>query len=214
MADSVADMRRVASQALVSHPVSLGALFSAWAVTYHYVYSPTRNIELALLVASGLLVIYLMSIRYIAAGYIRRSRLIDRHWLRTDHRDDIILGARVGDEVAATLVLHLEPKAQPPNKRKSRDACLKGGRGLIRAWTTKPKHRGRGLGKDLLKEAIQLTKEKCGRDAEVEFAPQHANANMILPSIFNGAFKKGEARATKTLDEMMVQREANKRRKR
>ena len=70
----------------------------------------------------------------------------------------------------------------------------------MRAWTTKLKHRGQGIGRDLLTEAVRVTKERCGKDAEVGFAKEHANSTMVLPSIFNGTFRRDEMRAAKALD--------------
>jgi len=102
------------------------------------------------------------------------------------------------------------------NKKKGAKAAaasLRGGRGVIRAWTTKLRYRGRGIGGDMLHEAVRITREKCGKDAEVGFAKEHANSEMILPSMFNGRFRKGEMRAARALEKVLALREGGKRKK-
>ncbi|ROT40645.1 hypothetical protein SODALDRAFT_101493 [Sodiomyces alkalinus F11] len=136
--------------------------------------------------------------------------------------DDLILAAHAGTELVAALVLRLEPKLPhipvgsagfPPigspssgsGKRRSKGSSghagpLRGGKGLVRAWTTSLRWRGRGVGVDLLREAVRVTRERCGRDAEIGFARQHANSMVVLPEVFNRSFRQMERRAAKALD--------------
>lgn len=125
--------------------------------------------------------------------------------------------------MVATLVLQLEPKQPnipvgaagfPPigtpsssggGKRRSKGSSgnagpLRGGKGVVRAWTTALRWRGRGIGMDLLREAVRVTRERCGRDAEIGFARQHANSMVVLPEMFNRSLRQQERRATKALD--------------
>ena len=59
-----------------------------------------------------------------------------------------------------------------------------------------------------------MIKERCGKDAEIGFAQEHANSVMLLPSIFNSVFRRDEIRAAKALDYALEEWESSKRRKR
>ena len=52
----------------------------------------------------------------------------------------------------------------------------------------------------MLAEAVRITREKCGKDAEVGFAREHANSGMVLWEFFNGVFRKGERRTARALE--------------
>ena len=153
---------------------------------------------------------YLLSIRYIANGYLDLAQGLRRDWLENDFgQEDVIIGARRDGELVGAVVLRLElPSVMASTKKKhNRSASLRGGKGIIRAWTTGLKHRGHGIGRDLLFEAVRITKERCGKDAQVGFAKEHANSVMVLPDMFNGRFKRDELRAAKTLDAVISERE-------
>lgn len=183
---------------------------------------------------SGVVMTYLMTIRYFTSGYIKLAEAMSWDFLVNPSREtsdgeqeeDLVLGTYYGDELIGALVLRLEPPASSrslspstsgSNKaRKShsrhnsfsaKTKSLKGGRGVIRAWTTKLRYRGRGVGKDLLIEAIRLTREKCGKDAEIGFAAEHANANsgQVLPEWFCKGFRKGERRAAGCLEGVLAE---------
>lgn len=137
-----------------------------------------------------------------------------------DHRSDLVLAARSEGEIVSVVVLRLEPK-QPytgiagltpgapagPRKRSKGSSGnagpLRGGKGVIRAWTTTRAWRRRSVGTDLLREAVRVTRERCGKDAEVGFAREHANSTMVLPEMFNSAFRRRERSAALTLDRVV-----------
>lgn len=98
-------------------------------------------------------------------------------WLK----DDIIIGARFGEDIIGAVVMRLEKKA------------------VIRGWTTKTRYRGRGLGSDMLGESVKIAKQKLGRDCVVGFAEDHANSQLPLYTMFNGPFLEREAKANRAL---------------
>ncbi|KLU81464.1 acetyltransferase [Magnaporthiopsis poae ATCC 64411] len=61
--------------------------------------------------------------------------------------------------------------------------------------------------------AVRVTRERCGRDAEVGFAKEHANSVMVLPEMFNGPFRKGERKAAMALEAILVEFESTRRKK-
>ncbi|KAB5572434.1 hypothetical protein GE09DRAFT_668661 [Coniochaeta sp. 2T2.1] len=221
VADSIAQQRQLASRALVFHPLCLTVLAGLLAGAYQiaWVRGDRRDLGTLVTLCSGAVMSYLMAIRYAATGYIRLAEGVGYDFLQTDDgvgEEDLVLGSKYGGEVVGALVLRLEPAAHSNSnnsKKKSRAAALKGGKGVIRAWTTRMRYRGKGLGGDLLREAVRITKERCGRDAEVGFAREHANSGMVLPGMFNGVFRRGEVRAARALEAVLAEVEGGRRKR-
>ncbi|KID92168.1 acetyltransferase, GNAT family [Metarhizium guizhouense ARSEF 977] len=221
VADSVSEMRHRASKAVVLHPLCLAAVAAAHMAIYQFVYIPNRDVSRALMLVSGITMIYMATIRFLTSGYdTLAERMGCEDWLRADFgsEDDIILGARMGEDLVGAVVLRLEPKrapaTNPKRKSRSRSASLRGGKGVIRAWTTKPEYRGQGVGKKLLREAVRLARDRCGKDAQVGFALEHANSTMLLPAMFNKAFRKDEVCAAKALEGAVAEWDLAKKKKR
>ncbi|KAK7418529.1 hypothetical protein QQX98_003873 [Neonectria punicea] len=216
VADSIAQMRQRASVALVFHPLCLAGLSAALATVYQLGFVSRLDLGVSITVSCGVVMSYLMGIRYLSSGYVSLAERLRWAWLRADDgEEDTLLAARYNDEIIGSLVLRLEPSpaALSSPKRRYRSVALRGGKGVIRAWTTSLRYRGKGVGKDLLYEAVRITKERCGRDAEVGFAKEHANSVMLLPSIFNAPFRKDEIFATKALEEVLSDYEITKKRR-
>jgi hypothetical protein len=153
------------------------------------------------MLASGVIMAYLLGIRYFASGYLKAAESLRWNWLLDEHgEEDIIIGTRFGTELIGALVLHIEPNISFGGKKKKGSISMKGGKGMIRAWTTKLRYRGRGVGEDMLREAVRISQQRCGRDVEVGFAMEHANSKRVLPELFNGVFRKGEMRAARALE--------------
>ncbi|KAI5463382.1 hypothetical protein BGZ63DRAFT_191114 [Mariannaea sp. PMI_226] len=219
VADSIAQMSQRASLSLVFHPICLAGLSAALAAVYRFGWISSMDEGLTMTVSCGVVMGYLMGIRYLTSGYISLAERLRWAWLRAeDGEEDTLLAARYNDEIIGSLVLRLEanPSTQALmtfGKRKSRSNSLRGGRGIIRAWTTNLQYRGMGVGKDLLHEAVRVTREQCGGDAEIEFAKEHANSAMLLPEIFNAQFRRDEHRATDALKDVLVNFDGTKKRR-
>ncbi|KAJ4247823.1 hypothetical protein NW762_013032 [Fusarium torreyae] len=183
--DSVAQQRQTASRAIIFHPISL-SIFAALLAIAHYGAGVGNDISAMLITYPGIILTYLVAIRYFTSAYIRIAEDTDwLDWLKnTDGVEDTIVGARFGKDVIATVILRLE-------KRESR--------ALIRAWTTRSRYRGRGLGGDMLRESIKIAKKSLGRDCTIQFAADHANSGMPLYPIFSGPFLARQASAKKAL---------------
>ncbi|KAK3488129.1 uncharacterized protein B0T23DRAFT_398775 [Neurospora hispaniola] len=238
IADSIAQQRQQASYHLITHPACLSALSAALALVYQFGIaraSPQhQDWGTTAMLLSGVVMTYLMTIRYFTSGYIKLAESLSWDWLlnpsaadgnspATEEEEDIVLGTYYGTELIGALVLRLEPptssRSSSPTANRQRKShsrhnsfsaktkSLKGGRGVIRAWTTKLRYRGRGVGRDMLVEAVRLTREKCGKEAEVGFAAEHANANCgeVLPEWFCGGFRKGERRAARCLEGVVAE---------
>ncbi len=214
VADSIAQQRQSASLHMVFHPYLLTALAVCLAVAYQISWRIKRDLGMALMLHSGVAMTYLLTIRYFTGKYIQVAEGMRWSWMVSDDGDeDTVIGVRFGSDLIGALVLRLEPNPGHVGKKRTRQSLLRGGHGVIRAWTVRLKYRHKGVGTDLLHEAVKLTREKCGKDAEVGFAKEHANSVMVLPEIFNGQFRKNEQRAAKALEIAVSEWEGNKRRR-
>lgn len=203
VADSIAQQRQQASSHLIYHPLNLSALAAALAIGYKV--TGRRDPGTLTVLFCGIIMTYFLAIRYLTGPYIHFAEQLKWSFIVNPdtEEEDIILGTKFGGEVVGALVLRLEGGATSPShghKKKGRAQGLKGGKGVIRAWTTRLRYRGKGVGGDLLREAVRITKDKCGRDAEVGFAREHANGRMVLPEMYNGVFRKREMRAARALE--------------
>ncbi|KAI1386504.1 uncharacterized protein F4822DRAFT_318741 [Hypoxylon trugodes] len=212
--DSIAQQRQSSSYSLVFHPYLLAVLAVALGITYQYSWRVKRDLGMAFMLHSGVVMIYLLTIRYFTGQYIQVAESMKWSWMVSeDGEEDTVVGVRFGKDLIGALVLRLEQNPSLAGKRRSRGSALKGGKGIIRAWTVKMRYRGKGVGADLLHEAVKVTRERCGKDAEVGFAKEHANSTMVLPEVFNGALRKDEQRAAKALEKVLSEWEGSKRRR-
>lgn len=139
----------------------------------------------------------LVGVRAITSGYLTLAEGINWAYLDNGEDDDLLIGCIFGDEIIGTAVLRLERNGN--KKRKM------GGKGLVRAWTTKLKYRGKGVGTGLLEEVVRVTRERVGNSAEIGFAVEHANSRMVVPEMFNKGFRRDEYRAARALDGVIAE---------
>ncbi|KAK7927084.1 hypothetical protein PG985_004082 [Apiospora marii] len=209
VADSIAQQRQLASRYAVFHPYLLAGLAAALGLAFQFSWRARRDLGMALMLHSAVLMTYLLAIRYFTGRYIAVAEALRWDWLLSPDtgEQDTVLGVRYGKTLIGALVLRLEPPpavaAAGSAKRRTRASALRGGKGVIRAWTVMLRYRGKGVGSDLLHEAVKVTREKCGKEAAVGFAQEHANSTMVLPEVFNGQFRKNEQRAAKALDKVL-----------
>ena len=155
----------------------------------------------------------LIAVRGITSGYINMAEQFNWNFAKNEEgEEDVIIGSRYGEELIGALILRLERNGSPGGKKKTKGKT--GGKGLVRAWTTRIKYRGTGVGTELLEEAVRVTREKLGNSAEIGFAAEHANSKMILPEIFNGGFRKRETKAAKALDAVIESMDPGSKKKR
>lgn len=208
VADSIAQQRQQASSHLFYHPLCIAGLAATLAVAYQV--PKSKDLGTLTTLGCGIIMSYLLAIRYLTGPYIKFAEELNWSFLTdpSTEEEDIIIATKFGTEIVGALILRLEG-THPSPKKKSKQ---KGGKGVIRAWTTKLRYRGKGVGEDLLREAIRITKDRCGRDAEVGFAKEHANSQMVLPEMFNGAFRKREMRAARALEGVLGEWEGRRKR--
>lgn len=195
--DSVIQQRHQTALSLLSHPLVLTLLATLLLTIHQYAYIPhAPSFRLALLLVLALLLTFTLVIHRLSSGYLRAAAAF------RPAPGDILIGARRGSVLVGALILHLEPTVTSPGrgKKHQRTASMRGGKGVIRAWTVRRGYRGQGFGGGLLREAVRLTRERCGGGAEVGFAAGHANSTRVLPEVFNGGLRRGEVRAARALE--------------
>lgn len=223
IADSIAQQRQRAARAVIFHPLPLAALAAVLALVYQFTRrTGTPDWGLCMTLTAGALMAYLAAIRFATAGYLTLAEELGYDFLANGDSgsEDIVLGTRFGGEIIGALVLRLEPDrvlaASPPRggrNKHHRSHSLRGGKGVVRAWTVRLRYRGKGVGADLLHEAVRVTRERCGRDAAVGFAAGHANSAMVLPEMFCRTFRMGERRAAGALEKVVGEWEGARRKR-
>jgi hypothetical protein len=213
IADSIAQQRQLASRAILFHPLIIAAYIGILAIASQVLYKSSTDIGLLLTTGAGITMMVLVAVRGITRGYVDFAESLNWNWAKNeDGEEDIIIGSRYGENIIGTAVLRLERNGHGSGKKKTKNSKT-GGKGLVRAWTTKLRYRGTGIGTELLEEAVRITREKLGSSAEIGFAVEHANSKTVLPELFNGAFRKREVRAAKALEKVVESMEQTKKKR-
>jgi ribosomal protein S18 acetylase RimI-like enzyme len=209
VADSVAQQRQLASQAVLFHPGPIAILVLVLGLVYQYFYRGALS-DLAIVgtTSAGVVMTTLVSVRYLTRGYIDEAESVGTwKWLERDRDttdaigdEDEMLVSRFGEEAIGALVMRgvrentSTSGSSSPKKRRQNAPVI----GMIRGWAVKYRYRRKGVGTELLEEAIKICQEKGWQGPE--FAADHANSVRILPQQFNGGFNKRERNAKEMLE--------------
>ncbi|CAD6448699.1 e2c3886c-1247-4775-a0a1-9232f1c471dd [Sclerotinia trifoliorum] len=212
IADSIAQQRQIAAQAIIFHPLTLTLYTLIIGIVTKWQYTDTSDLGLLGTTLAGVTMACLVAVRAATAGYLHTAEEFNWDFARNDDgEEDVIIGSRYGDEIIGALILRIERAPHINGSPKRGKSGKKGGKGVVRAWTTKVRYRGTGVGTEMLEEAVRETRGKLGNSAEVGFAKEHANAKMILPEMFNGEFRKRERRAAGALEAVLESARGKKR---
>lgn len=173
IADSVAQQRAFASQILIFHPALIGLWILFTAVFVQYKYKTLGDLPLIVTTMSGVTMSCFVAVRYATGRYIFMAEEVNWKWLG----DDDLVVSKYGDQVIGALALAWDGKEDKKGRK------MKGGYGLVRAWTVRLKYRGKSIGQSLLEEAVEETVRRGGEG--IEFAEDHlckpeAKLPMIL----------------------------------
>ncbi|KIV87739.1 hypothetical protein PV11_03264 [Exophiala sideris] len=207
LADSVAQQRQVASNFVILHPLSLGTFVLLFGMIYQYMYKGERSDWMLIgTTSAGVLMSMLVTVRWLAGGYIDEAERIGTWKWLDQGRDadaspavgesDEILLTRFGDEVIGTVIVRGE-RDTGASKKPRRNAPTTG---IIRGWTVKRRYRGKGIGQGLLEEATKLCQTKGWGGPD--FADDHAHSTRIMPATFNTGFKKRDRKAREMLEKV------------
>jgi ribosomal protein S18 acetylase RimI-like enzyme len=225
IADSVAQQRQVAAKHLISHPIVVGlaAILIGIAANFLYAGSPGA-LPILLTTGAGCIMAILIAVKWATGEYIEHAERVGTWvWLVQESDDDNskregeeILITKYGDEIIGALVLRIErdttpvssPQTSSRNSRSSKRKQLatSSRTGVIRAWTVKRRYRQRGIGTELLEEAVTLCRTRQLHGPV--FSDQHANSKRVLPALFNDVFDRREQRARSLLDKVIAESES------
>ena len=188
--ESILQQRYESFRAVSLHPlvVAWWTVLNAatWKICAHLGHDPMTTVIVAMMLSIGLI----CGIYNACRTYSIFANNIGTGWIRPD---DIIIGARTRDDLISTAVLRLENFPARNKRRKTN------GKALIMAWTTKKESRKKGMGKQVLEEAVRIAKEKAGNGVEIGFAAEHANSQFPLPALFIRSFRRNERMAARVL---------------
>ncbi|TAQ86468.1 hypothetical protein B7494_g5207 [Chlorociboria aeruginascens] len=200
VADSIAQQRQVASRAVIFHPLSLAVFVGILGIITKLMYKSSSDLGVLITTFAGVTMALLVGVRGVTSGYLNLAEEFSWKFARNEDGDeDTIIGSRYGDEIIGALILRLERAGNGSGKKQAKKGKT-GGKGVVRAWSTKLRYRGTGVGTELLEEAVRVTRDTLGNSAEIGFAAEHANSKMVLPAIFNGVFRKREMKAARALE--------------
>jgi GNAT superfamily N-acetyltransferase len=199
---------------VIFHPITIAAYLAILAIASQFIYKSRSDLGLFFTTCAGITMTVLVAIRGWTADYIQTAEDFNWKFVQTEDGDeDTIIGSRYGEELIGALVLRLERNGNGNGKKKAKSG-KNGGKGVVRAWTTRLKYRGTGVGTELLEEAVRVTREKLGNSAEIGFAAEHANSKMVLPELFNGGFRKREVKAARALEAVVESMDTGNKKKR
>ncbi|TKA76874.1 hypothetical protein B0A55_03196 [Friedmanniomyces simplex] len=212
VADSIAQMRQAANNALVWHPLNMAVGVALLALVARYTYETRQDKTITGLTCAGIIMVFLASFRYLTQGYLFAAEAIDWEWLG----DADVIVTKFGDEVIGTVVVQWV-SGEGRAKRK------KAWRGEIIGWTVRLKYRKKGVGGALLEEAVKEAKKKGAET--MEFADDHASmlpdrtfhilyrfvmliffsadSKRVLPSLYNSTFDKRDRKGRELLADLL-----------
>ena len=163
VSESVSQQRTIAARTIALHPLSVGIFTTTISALMHFMFKPGMYGRFAL-TATGLVILTCAFVRQVTMNYASAAEDFSMMWLV----DDQILVSKFGGAVIGALVFGWEKGEGRGNRRK------KWGKGVVRAWTVKQKYRGKGVGTELLEDAVRETAKRGGD--EIVFAEDHASA--------------------------------------
>ncbi|MCJ1472502.1 hypothetical protein MMC13_001150 [Lambiella insularis] len=153
IADSLAQRRQTAAYIVITSPAVAALSVAAFAVLWRLMYTDRSSLPLLLTTFAGVLMVLLVGVRGLVAGYLELAEKIDWAWLGADEVWVTLWGRE--EVVVGTVVVRGEKRG----KRK---------RGVVRAWTVRLRERGRGVGRGLLEEVARVGRERGWEGVEFE----------------------------------------------
>lgn len=207
-ADSIAQMRQAANNALITHPLNMAIAVAVIALVARYMIESKQDTYLAGTTCAGIIMTALAGFRYTTKEYLFAAEGINWDWLG----DADVIITKFGDDVIGTVIIDWV-SGESRQKRK------KAWRGEIKAYTVGLKYRRKGVGSALLEEAVKEAKKKGAET--IEFADDHASecsafvlrtvfgmltevpdSKRVLPSFYNAVFDKRERKARELLQDL------------
>lgn len=150
VADSVAQQRQIASRALIFNPLNIVVYTVVLAIMAQYMYHGSRSDwTLIFTTGAGITMAFLVAVRGATGGYLE---LAEKVGINLIEGADVLV-TKFGEEIIGTVILAKAPVESSGKRRK-------GYKGEIRGWAVRIRYRGKGVGTDLLADAVEELKNK------------------------------------------------------
>lgn len=162
VADSIAQMRQTANNALIFNPVTMPVIIAIMAGAVSYLWQRDQDVAILLTTCAGIMMISFALCRFITNPYITAAESLGWEWLG----DAEVIVTKFGEEVIGSVIIDWI-SGESRSKRK------KAWRGEIKGWAVRLRYRGKGVGTALLEDVIKQGKTKGAET--IEFADNHAS---------------------------------------
>ena len=205
VADVLSQQRSITSKTLIYNPITVLLWAALVGLIYPFVYrNPATDKPNLVIAMMGILMSILAGVRYLVWPYQDLGESINWEWLG---EDEMVI-AKFGDTVIGSCVYRLQDSS---NKKEM----------LIRAWTTRPRERRKGIGRGLLESVVNIAKQKgC---SGIDFAPDElrVGSTRLLSQLdgfagvlhINKGFAQEETKARATLKNLVDEHWSEKRTK-
>lgn len=215
IADTVAQQRSTASQAILFHPAVLSTMAIILGLIYQWMYKGSRS-DWALIgtTSGGVIMALLVGIRGITGGYIEEAEAVGTwKWLDKDRAttdavgdQDTVLLTRFGDLAIGALILRgVRDTNRTTSNNGGRKRQNSSGKntpvtGKIRAVSVRHRYRRNGIGTELFEEAVTVCQDNGWQGPE--FAEEHAHSKSKIPEMFKGRFVKRDRKIRAVLEKV------------
>jgi len=192
IANSIAQQRQLINSTILYHPLTWAAVVPLYAGIATVNHRTGADAVTIIFLLSGVTIALLSMLARYTSDYLTRAENVGctEGLKQLEGKDKDVVVAKWGDLMVGACVV-----------RYSKEAA---GVAEVWAWTVKMRYRGTGLGKDLLNKAVEVVREKKGKDCKIVFAEDHANSYRIksLPTAYTAPQQRKEERARKLLQEL------------
>ncbi|KAI9803406.1 MAG: hypothetical protein M1833_000925 [Piccolia ochrophora] len=210
LASSIAQQRQLAAYTLITHPLSL----SLYMLLLATLYACLPHLAVFFTTGAGVTMALLVGVRVAVAGYIEEAERVGRDragWVGGAvsgggsggedgvdvEMEQVVVVAEWDDRVVGVVVVGVDTRER---------------KGVVRAWTVALRMRGLGVGREVLREAVKVVREKCGEKGgeggagvRVVFDERHANSLRVLPAMFNDVFERQDRKARRVLESVQAE---------
>lgn len=175
VSDSIAQMRQTASRILIFHPANIAIFVALLAAVLTRIYKTKSDTGIAFTTSAGVVMAGLIFVRWCTGEYLFAAEEYAKRAPEVLEDADVVV-TKFGGEIIGAVILGwkgVEPGKGSSSPRDSQRGKRRKWRAEIRGWAVRIRYRGKGVGGDLLEEAVKVAKSK-GADS-VDLAADHAS---------------------------------------
>lgn len=183
VADSMAQQRQAANQALIFHPLNLSVGVGILAVVSRTLFEYGYDTITVFTTGVGIVMALFAACRIFTQKYINAAESLNMDFV---DKSDVFI-TKFGNEVIGAAIVEW----QSPDSKAKRSK--RASQGVIKAWTVRMRFRNKSVGSGLLEDAVAEARKK-GAESLV-FADDHANSLRPINKMYNGAMDKRDEKS-------------------